>query len=345
MMQNIIISLFLTFFSGISFLNAQTEQNQINQPAFLRSDEKIELIFNRKIYLVEKKENEHTVSINGSVYTTSSKNETAKIYFTDGQGNVSSVFKIFPSENVQAAFYELRNTKKYISIKRSYQDEGKRIMDGLLFDATGKILWNIPKEDLTSYMFPNDKNDSVMMIDAWKGFMKVYDVKGVEKFEKYFTDQNDQKFKDLATENLEDVSFDGACVSSEDGNYIAVGRNSADFKDFQSELTLLDSDGNIVFQNKAPGATVGQPLKIFESLNVIVVLGDLNDQSAGLHHRRIDTYFGIDFSGKKLWELEGQKYWLNPNDLRDVKDDLVRIDASDNTPTKLKLNIKTGEVN
>jgi hypothetical protein len=338
-----LVGLFFLVFSHRAF--AQTQQNQISQPSFLPADEKVLKIINDNIYYVGKKDFQHTVSINGKPYTTRDTNGTQKIYFTDRQGKILNTFNIFPSTTILSAFDVIRYSKKFITIKRSYQDKGKLVMDGFLLDSAGKILWHIPKKVLESYMFPCDKNDSVMMIDAWKGFLKIYSVNGVEKTERYFTDQSDKKYKDLAAEDLEDVSFDGDCEASDNGDYIAVGRNSVDFPDFQSELTLLDSSGNIIFQNKEPQSKAGEPLKISADLKIIVVDGAIRTQLANHHYLTQEIYYGIDFTGKKLWELDSYSSGIYPGELKNglLKDDELIVKRH-LTSDPLNLNLNTGEI-
>ena len=340
----------------ISKAAAQSAPPQIKQPAFLQSDEEAKEIINGQIYSSQKKGQPQMVKVNGKPKVFSvSKIESSKFYFSDGQGKVLKIFNVFPSQEILNAQMSVRHTKKYLVVRRSFSDGGKNVSDGFILDNSGQVLWHIPGKAIIGDVFANDKNDNVIIVDAWKGFLKVYTIKGVEKIEKYFTDQNDKRFSDLALENLEDVDFRGGCESSENGDYIAVFRSSSDFKEFQSELTLLDSDGNIIFQNRAPQSKVGSPIKIFGDLKIIFVSGEINGRLTDRKYKAHQMYFGLDFTGNELWNLDGEKYFINRFDLiapivkvenveRDMDESGKHSRGNKFTPSNKTFNLKTGEL-
>lgn len=334
----------------------QTQKSQIPQPAFLPPNEQAIKLINDRIYLVVNKPQEHSFSTNGKNYSGNySDTNTSKLYFTDAQEKILNTFAVFPSNNVVNAVITIKNTKKFLAVRRSYSDTGKNITDGFIFDDSGRVLWHISTDDLIGEIFINDNSGTLAIVDPLKGYLKVFDINGIEKVEKYFTDQNDLKFPQLKTEDLEDLDFQESAESSEDGNYIAVYRVARDLKNFQSELTLFDSAGNITFQNRAPLENVGTPLKLLSDLKLIIALGDVKGTPSYGAHRGHDEYFGINFKGEKIWELDGERFFLDPRDLSDahIKIQNVqkimdksgrRVIDKKTSPSNQVINIKTGEV-
>lgn len=343
------------FVSLFGFLEAFAQTTQTTKPAFLQSNEDTKEIINSQIYLAQENGEQQRIILKGKEKNFSRpKIETTRFYFTDGRGNVRKTFNVFPTSNVLGAEVYTHHSKKYLTIRRSFVDGKNEVLDGFVFDNAGKVLWHIPRKLMVGEVFPDDKTDTAMIINVWTGKFEIYNFNGVKITEKYFSDQNDQKYPDLKTPD-EDTVIWGGCLSSENGEYIAVSRQTNDVVGFASELTLLDSTGNIIFQNGAPQSKVGKPLKVLGKQKVLVVLGDINGRLTNRHYQSHDMYFGLNFSGKEIWQMDGQEYFLQPADLINDVANIGRVKKTldkkgntffefDETPSGKTLNLITGEI-
>ncbi len=335
---------------GTKTVNAQDHPDQIKHPSFFQPDEEAKKVFNDRIYLAQKKGEKRKIVVYGEVhFEEKSKVETSKLYFTDGQGKILNTFNIYPNSNVHNCQSDIRFSKKYLSIRRTFRDGKKEVLDGFVFNNEGTVLWHVPKEDVSGYIFPCDKTESVLTIDDWKGHLINYDINGVEKNNKYFSDQNDEKFPDLATPDSENAAIWGGCASSDDGNYVAVARSSNDIRNFQNELTLINSTGKVIFQNKDNQSLFNSVLKVYEDPNLIVLWGKIKGMPSMFKHDvGHHEYFGFDFTGKLLWKVDGEKYYIDPTLMNSR---IVSLSEIDNTNGKthllqsnLTLNVSTGEI-
>src|SRR5579872_7089452 len=253
--QNIFLSLVaLVFLLTNRVAIAQNLKSEMLQPSFLQSDEEVKEVINGQIYLVHKKNDKNAVV-----------NE--KLYFSDSQGNVIKTFNIFPSTAIQSATGELHASKKYLIIQRHYFEGKKQTTNGFLLNNSGDVLWNIPGKDLGGIIMSSDKDNTLMVVDAWKGHLKIYGVKGEEIEDKYFSNQNGEKFPEInSLDEEEDFSFN--CKFSESGNYVCVSRSFPDVRGFKNEVTLLDSKGNVIFQDFDEQSRFGHVLNVLEDPQV-----------------------------------------------------------------------------
>ncbi|HVZ79950.1 MAG TPA: hypothetical protein VHE12_04015 [bacterium] len=318
-------------------VNSQEGRNQTNLS--LNANEKKEKIIDDHIYLVKKEK----------------KIETSRIYFVDDHNKVFSTFQIFPSSPIKDPDYKILHSEKYITIRRIYSKDSRTIVDGTVLDLKGATKWKVPPELFVIGYFadiiPNDENNTIMIINALKGTLKIFSVNGKEKTEKQFSPQAPSEHSTLDDEEDSEIEF--SSQPSEKCKYVCISRESSETNDFKNEITLLDGNGDILFQKFDEQSRFKSVLGVFEDFKMIVIKGDSG--RGRRKTRQFERYFGLDFNGNKLWELDAEKYYF---DLSDRYGTIVPLDyvykemdkngkhciRVENKPSRQKLDLITGKI-
>jgi len=180
--------------------------------------------------------------------------------------------------------------------------------------------------------FSENETGKILTIDGATGRIEIARGETEKPEWTYFSNQRNGFWWNLFTpvRNLFYFFFDPfnsrgdvQCVIeySGDKSLVAIYREAPRLH-FKKELTLLDQNGNVLFQNRDPNLFVGRPIEVFKDLQIVVIdMFPLDAREQYLEKYSSDThhYFGINFKGQKVWEFCCEEMGFDWNDLRKEK--------------------------